>query len=261
MIVEFNRVSFSYDKAPVLRDLSLQIEKGAFVLLLGRNGAGKSTMLRLLNGILHPASGSITINGIDTSKSSTANLARHVSVTFQHPANQIFASTVLKEASFGPKALKRTSPEGDATAALRMFHLDAFQHVHPYDCSPAQRKLLTLASAAATGAPVLAFDEPAVNLSFPEQQMLTAAIQQLRAGGTTVLVVSHDLELFLPLCSRVLLLHDGSASMFDRPDQIFRHRAVLRRAGLRLPRSFRLRPHVGLSLIPEPLSDIPKVNP
>jgi len=260
MIVEFNRVSFAYGAEPVLRDLSIEIDKGEFVLLVGRNGAGKSTMLRLLNGILRPSSGRVTIDGIDTLESPTASLARHVSVTFQHPSNQIFASTVLKEASFGPKALKRTSPERKAIEALRMVRLDAFLHVHPYDCSPAQRKLLTLASAAATGAPVLAFDEPAVNLSFPEQALLTAAIEQLRAGGRSFIVVSHDLELFLPLCSKVLLLHNGSAAIFDKPDRLIQHHAVLRRAGIRLPRSFRMRPHVGLPLIPHTSTDSPKVN-
>lgn len=261
MIVEFNRVSFSYGVEPVLQDLSLQVDKGEFVLLIGRNGAGKSTMLRLLNGILRPSSGRVTIDGIDTLESSTANLARHVSVTFQHPSNQIFASTVLKEASFGPRALKRTEPERKAIEALRMFHLETHLHVHPYDCSPAQRKLLTLASAAATGAPVLAFDEPAVDLSSPQQTLLTTAIERLRGNGTSFLVVSHDLELFLPHCSKVLLLHDGSAAMFDKPDRLFQHHAVLRRAGVRLPRVLRMRPHVGLSLIPQPSTELSKVNP
>ena len=252
-MIQFDNISFRYaHDIEVFRDLRVGIEAGEQILIVGRNGAGKSTFLKLLNGIVRPDSGDVMVGGLSTRKHPTSRLAAEVSVTFQNPAHQIFASTVLQEAEFAPKSLRRKNPRERAQEALRLFKLNEQAKSHPYDLSLAHRKLLTLASAVAADTPALAFDEPSVNLSRPEQLILLEAFKVLKKSGKTILIVSHDLELFLPICTRVLILNDGKATFFDAPEALVRNQNPLRRSGVRLPLVHRLRPYCGLSPIPHP---------
>lgn len=251
MSVLFEDVSFSYSPgASVLRSLSFHVQPSDVLLVVGHNGAGKSSMLKLLNAINRPTSGRVLISGISTKDQNTPELARQVSVTFQNPSDQIFASKVLKEAEYGPKNLGRQDSRTLALRALEMFGLEDFADVHPYDLSFSQRKLLTLASAVAMQTTVLAFDEPSVSLSQPERVELLSALEELKQQGKTMLIVSHDLGLFLPVSTRILILNHGSASFFGKPQDLVHRNKELRAAGARLPLSFRLRPYAGLSSFP-----------
>lgn len=251
MSIILNNVSFSYTKgAYALRNIDLQINSGQFVLLLGHNGAGKSTMLRMLNGILKPQSGKVMVMGKETHKHKTAELAVFVSVTFQNPADQIFAPSVRKELEFGPNNLRKTNKLALVDDALSMFELDSVSDIHPYDLSYSKRKLLTIASAFAMDTPILAFDEPTAGLSHPETQLVLGNFKHLVASGKTILVVSHSIEHFLNLCSQVNVISNGSI-VFSGDVNEFHHNVIqLRRYGVRLPLPYRFRPHFGLSIIP-----------
>jgi len=252
MSIAFQSAGFSYpDSAPALRDLTLEVPSGDFLLVTGHNGAGKSTLLRLLNGMLKPDTGRILLDGRDTKTTPVSSLAAVVSVTFQHPGDQIFASTVFDEVRFGPKQLDRPDPDRDCTDALALLGLESFSASHPYDLSPANRKLLTIASAVATGSPYLAFDEPTVTLSQPERVTLSTMLHRLSGAGRSFIIVSHDLEFFLPITKRILLLHAGRISFLGDRRDIQMYQGLARKAGVRLPYSFRLRPHVGLPLLPD----------
>ncbi|MEX1140321.1 MAG: ABC transporter ATP-binding protein [Bacteroidota bacterium] len=252
MSIIFDSVGFSYTNGvPVLRNVSLDLPPGDFLLVTGHNGAGKSTLLRLLNGMLKPNTGRIVINGHDTRRTPVSSLAATVSVTFQHPADQIFGSTVFDEVQFGPRHLRLPDKDRHCREALALFGLQPFSAWHPYDLSSANRKLLTIASAVATGAPFLAFDEPTVHLSQPERVLLSSALRQLAQTGRSFIIVSHDLEFFLPLTKRVLLLREGQISFLGGRRDIDRYAVLARASGVRLPYSLRLRPHVGLPLLPD----------
>ena len=252
MMINFDNVSFRYTSdINIFSNLQVGIEAGSKVLIVGRNGAGKSTFLKLLNGILHPTDGSVSVNGLITRGHPTSRLAAEVSVTFQNPSHQLFASTVQSEAEFSPKSLGRENARNLAQQALQLFHLEDQAKRHPYDLSLAGRKLLSLASAAASGAPILAFDEPSVNLSRPEQHVLVNALDTLHRKGTTLLLVSHDLELFLPRCTHVLILRSGGVTFYDSPQALVRDQTLLRRSGVRLPLVHRLRPYCGLTHLPD----------
>ncbi len=252
MSITFQSAGFSYPgAAPALRDISLEVPSGDFLLVSGHNGAGKSTLLRLLNGMLKPDTGRIIIDGHDTRITPVSRLASIVSVTFQHPGDQIFASTVFDEVRFGPRHLRRPDPDCDCREALALLGLESFSSWHPYDLSPANRKLLTIASAVAAGTPFLAFDEPTVHLSQPERVLLAGALQQLGKAAKSFIIVSHDLEFFLPITKRILLLREGNISFLGDRRDIHRYSTLARKSGVRLPYSFRLRPHVGLPLLPE----------
>lgn len=252
MSLIFHSARFSYPGGdPVLRDISLEIPPGDFLLVTGHNGAGKSTLLRLLNGMLKPIEGRVLVGGVDTRTTPVSELAKTVSVTFQHPGDQIFASTVFDEVRFGPNHLRRSDPDRDCRDALSLTGLESFSSMHPYDLSAADRKLLTIASAIATGAPFLAFDEPTVHLSQPEKAIFANALRELRETGRTLIIISHDLEFFLPMAKRLLLLRSGAISFLGDQSDIERYSSVARTSGVRLPYSFRLRPHVGLGLLPD----------
>ncbi len=154
MSIRLDNMSFGYsEKALTLQDLNLTIERGEFVLMVGPNGAGKSTILRLLNGILKPGSGTVTIHGLDTRLTPTPVLASHIAVTFQNPADQLFAATVRNEILFGPRVLRRENPARLADQSIELLGLRKFAAKHPYELSPAHLKRRTGALAVATDAP------------------------------------------------------------------------------------------------------------
>jgi energy-coupling factor transporter ATP-binding protein EcfA2 len=254
--IEFRNVHFAYQpNLPVLSDISFELQTGEFLLILGQNGAGKSTLLKLLNGILKPTGGSVLVDGYDTASNSTASLARHVCVTFQNPADQLFASTVRRELEFAPRNLKRPDATRLVEEALSLCELGPSALQHPYDLPPAQRKVLTVASALASGSPFLAFDEPSAGLSQLERRVLDNLTRSLRANERGLLVVSHDLELFLPYASNVLLLRGGTRTFLGKPEQLLREDMILEEAGLRLPTLMRLRKDLGLPLLESAAGD------
>ena len=241
MSIAIHNVDFRYsEEKPTLQSLNLEIADGEFVLLTGQNGAGKSTILKLLNGILKPATGSIIIDGLDTHLTKTSVLASHIAVTFQNPGDQIFASTVRKEILYGPTILRRPNSGALADHALELFHLGEFATRHPYDLSLAHRKLLTLASAVSSDAPILAFDEPTASLSQPERKVLLSAMHELRNLKHTIIVVSHDLDFFVSEASKLVVLNNGRIAHIGKPQDIVRDRRIARYAGLKLPLSLRI---------------------
>ena len=241
MSIQFDNVSFAYTAgSPLLNNLAFDTVPGECLLIVGHNGAGKSTILKLLNGIMKPNSGRVVVFGKDTARSHTAELARDVSVTFQNPGDQIFARTVFDEARFGPRALNRKDPDALARAALALCGLTRSEGKHPYDLSAPERKLLTVASAVASGARVLAFDEPSVTLSQPERRTLEHALRTLRSEGRTLIIVSHDLGFFVPMADRILVLQSASPALLFPAPKAATHENVLRRAGVRFPYADRL---------------------
>jgi energy-coupling factor transport system ATP-binding protein len=236
MSLLFESVGFEYAPGhPVFNDLSIGVSAGQCLLVVGHNGAGKSTFLKLLNGILKPTAGRVTVFGNDTATTPTSILARDVCVTFQNPGDQIFASKVRQEILFGPRSLRRERPENFAHMALELFGLSGCAELHPYDLSQPERKLLTVASAVATGAPLLAIDEPSVSLSQRERKILLSALSSLRESRRTLIIVSHDLGMFLPLADRLLVLRtDAPPSIVDAAE-IDRHDHLLRKSGVRFP--------------------------
>jgi energy-coupling factor transport system ATP-binding protein len=247
-MLRLNNVCFRYPLGTeVLRNVSFEGSGGEVLLLLGHNGAGKSTLLKLFNGILKPTSGSVTVNGLDTRQHPTSTLAGQAAVTFQNPGDQIFAPTVQQEAEFGPTILRRSQQRELVDNALRLFQLESSRLSHPYDLPLSGRKLLTVACAAASGCPILAFDEPSAGLSLPERGLLTNAIKHLLNEQRLILVVSHDLDLFLPLASRVLIMESGALTYNGSPQTLISNEGILRKSRLRLPVITRLRKAVNLS--------------
>jgi energy-coupling factor transport system ATP-binding protein len=236
MKLEFNNVSFEYaSDRPLLKDLSFEAGPTDVLLIVGQNGVGKSTLLKLSNGILKPSAGHVRVGELDTKEHRISRLAREICVTFQNPADQIFAPTVEKEVAFAPRNLGRKDPAGLAMQAMALCGLDSVAMQHPYDLPPAQRKLLTVASAVASGAPLLAFDEPSAGLSQLEQRGLERILASLKIENRGLVVVSHDLGYFLRYATKVLVLRENETLYYGAPERLVANEGVLRKAGLKLP--------------------------
>ena len=194
-MIEFKNVSASYDgELAVLNDVSFTVNNGDFVAFVGTNGAGKSTTMRLVNGLLKPTSGEVLIDGVPTTSLKTSELARRIGFLFQNPDRQICCNTVREELMFGFKALGEEGSEAEARvdAMIERFGFDA--DAEPYLLNRGTRQLLALASIIVLAPPTIILDEPTTGLHAADVHKLIEVLQRLVEAGNTVLVIEHNLD-------------------------------------------------------------------
>ena len=210
-MIRFEDVSFGYsEKRPILKDLNFHIEKGDFVALIGANGAGKSTISRLTNGLLHPTAGHVYLNGKDTLKTPSSTLARDCGFLFQNPDRQICENTVRDEIAFSMKA--QGWPEDRikerTEQVLETFKLDP--EWFPFSRSRGERQRIALAGVIACEPELLILDEPTTGLDYLECIRIMDYVTRLNVEkGVTVLMVSHDMELVQSYAKSVIVLNHG----------------------------------------------------
>ena len=232
-MIEFKDVHASYDAAlPILKGVSFAVERGEFVAFVGTNGAGKSTTMRLVNGLLKPDSGQVLVDGVPTTELKTSELARTVGFLFQNPDRQICCNTVREELLFGFKALGMEGPEADARvdALIEDFGFDPNED--PFLMNRGARQLLALASIVVLAPPVVVLDEPTTGLDYRECVKVMDIIRRIHERGTTVIMVCHDMEVVADYAERCIVMSDG-AVVDDGPTfEVLRNRATLERASL-----------------------------
>lgn len=235
-MIEFKNVSASYDgELPILRDVSFRIPDGDFVAFVGTNGAGKSTTMRLVNGLLKPSSGQVLIDGVPTTQLRTSQLAEKVGFLFQNPDRQICCSTVREELLFGFRAQGRADAEAEAKvdAMIERFGFDG--GAEPFLLNRGTRQLLALASIIVMEPPVVVLDEPTTGLDFRECAKVMDVIAELNARGTTVIMVCHDMEVVADYAKRVIAMTAGQVVADGETFAVLRDRDVLVRTHLLPP--------------------------
>lgn len=235
-MIEFKNVSASYDgELPILRDVSFRIPDGDFVAFVGTNGAGKSTTMRLINGLLKPSSGQVLIDGVSTTQLRTSQLAAKVGFLFQNPDRQICCSTVREELLFGFRAQGRADAEAEAKvdAMIERFGFDG--DAEPFLLNRGTRQLLALASIIVMEPPVVVLDEPTTGLDFRECAKVMDVIAELNARGTTVIMVCHDMEVVADYAKRVIAMTAGRVVADGETFAVLRDRDVLARTHLLPP--------------------------
>lgn len=242
-MIEFRDVCASYDSAlPILKGVSFTIHDGDFVSFVGTNGAGKSTTMRLANGLLKPDSGQVLIDGVPTTELKTSQIARKVGFLFQNPDRQICCNTVREELLFGFKALGQEGPE----AARRVDDIIAEFGFNPDDdpflLNRGTRQLLALASIIVLAPPVVILDEPTTGLDFRECVKVMDIVRRLHEAGTTVIMVCHDMEVVADFAERAIVMHNGTVIDDGPVLEVLRRRDVMERASLVPPQI------VGISL-------------
>ncbi|MBE6472214.1 MAG: ATP-binding cassette domain-containing protein [Coriobacteriaceae bacterium] len=233
MTIEFRNVHASYDaNIPILKGVSFTVEDGEFVAFVGTNGAGKSTTMRLVNGLLKPEEGEVLIDGVPTTELKTSELARRVGFLFQNPDNQICCNTVRDELLFSFKAIGAL----DADAERRVDEVIAEFNFNPDDdpflLNRGTRQLLALASTIVVEPPVIVLDEPTTGLDFRECVKVMNIIRRLHQSGTTVIMVCHDMEVVADFANRVIVMSDGCVVDQGPTFEALRNRRTLQAASL-----------------------------
>ena len=227
-MIRFDHVSAAYAvQTPVVRDASFTIDDGELVAFVGTNGAGKSTTMRLCNGLLKPTAGQVLVDGVPTTELRTSELARRVGFLFQNPDRQICCKTVREELEFGFRAQDALTSEARARvdATIERFGFDA--KAEPYLLNRGTRQLLALASIIVMESDTIILDEPTTGLDFRECEKVMGVIADLHAR--------HDMEVVADYAERVIVMTAGEVVASGPTFEVLRQRAVLERAGLIAP--------------------------
>ncbi|WP_440946754.1 ATP-binding cassette domain-containing protein [Methanosarcina sp. T3] len=214
MPIILENVSFFYSKntpleTAALKDVNLRIEKGEFVGILGEKGAGKSTLIKLFNGLLHPDSGKVTVDGLDPS---SKEVKRKVGMLFQQAADQLFCRTVREEIAFGPLnfGYSRKETEERVFEALEAVSFDRSMLLRdPFSLSGGEMQRVALAGALALRPDYLVLDEPITGLDPAGKKEILETLKKIKDRGTAVITVTHNLKGFFPLLEKIVLVREG----------------------------------------------------
>jgi energy-coupling factor transport system ATP-binding protein len=248
-------VGFIYpDGTRALQGIDLRVAAGEVVAVVGQNGSGKSTMARLLNGLLRPTEGRVLHDGRDVAGERVAALAARVGIVFQNPDRQIFAGKVRDEVRFGPRILGRPDAEIDAAAtrALAAVGLEDAADENPYDLGYSRRKLLALASVLAMETPAILLDEPTTGQDARGIARVQRVVEEQAAAGRTVLAISHDMRFVAESFGRVIVLRRGELVLDGTPAEVFAEAAwpTLESTFLEPPYAARVGAALGLGSTP-----------
>ena len=235
-MIELKHVSYAYEKdRPVLHDVSFKIGDGESVGLIGANGAGKSTLMKALTGLV-TAEGEIDVDGVRVEKANLPQVRRKLGFVLQNSDNQMFMPTVWEDMLFAPLnyGLSREEAEARADAALERLGLGAIKHRHNHRLSGGEKRMAAIATILAMEPGAILMDEPTSALD-PYNRRLV--IDTIRSLSQTKLITSHDLDMILDTCDRVILLSSGSVVADGPAREILRDRELLEANRMELPLS------------------------
>lgn len=233
-MLEFRNVSFSYEPGtPVLDNLSFHIRKGETVGLIGANGAGKSTIMKLMLGLL-PAQGEILVDGMPVTKQNLPPIRQKIGFVLQDSDNQMFMPTVYEDMIFGPRNYGLSREEADARVdrVLRELGLENLKHRHNHKISGGEKRMAAIATILAMEPEMIVMDEPSTALDPVNRRRVISTINSRKE---TKLIASHDLDMILDTCQRVILLNHGRIVADGEAETILRDQALLEANRMELP--------------------------
>ena len=249
--IEFTKIDESGKEVPgkvALDGISLDIEKGSFVAVVGMNGSGKSTLAKCLNGLLIPTAGRVIVDGFDTANDETIwDIRSRVSMVFQNPDNQLVSSIVEDDVAFGPENLGIEPAEirervDNALIKVGMFELrDKGAHM----LSGGQKQRIAIAGAIAMRPDCIVFDEPTAMLDPKGRAGVMQIIRDLHSAGITCILITHFMS-EAEQADRVIVLKNGKLLCDRTPAALFSDREMIERAGLEMPPEIELRDKAGL---------------
>ncbi|MDY0828203.1 energy-coupling factor transporter ATPase [Microbacterium sp. BG28] len=236
-IVQVRSLTLRRGRTEVLHDVSLSVAAGSFVAIVGANGAGKTSLLQAIAGVVVPPRGTVTVAGADVGRGDARMLPARIGFVFQNPEHQFIAHTVADEIAHGLRRQRLADDEVHRRTdeLLARFGLAERARAHPFLLSGGQKRRLSVGTALVAGAPVLALDEPTFGQDRARADELLALLAQLNAAGTTVLVVTHDMQLVTEYADHVVVVHEGRVAASGPTADVFADAALIERAGLRPP--------------------------
>ena len=246
MSIIVDKVSYCYSedsayKVQALKNVSLEINDGEFIGIIGHTGSGKSTLIQHLNGLLKATSGHIYYNGQDIYDEdyNLKDLRNHVGMVFQYPEHQLFETTNFEDVCFGPKnqGLDKKEVELRAFEALRNVHFpEELFYQPPFDLSGGQKRRVAIAGVLAMNPDVLILDEPTAGLDPAGRDEILELLARMRRDlGITIILVSHSMEDVAKYVDRLFVMNDGELMLEGAPKEVFRHYKELEAVGLAAP--------------------------
>ena len=250
MAIEVKNITFSYPGSLVtaVENVSMTIEKGERVAIIGQNGAGKSTTVKLMNNIYKPSKGTILVDGIDTKERTTAQIAPHVGYVFQNPNDQIFNDDVVKEIEYVLRYRKLPEEEirKRREEAIDVTGIRPYMEMHPFDIPLPIRKFLTIAVVVAVSPDYVILDEPTAGQDLWGCAQLKTVMDYLQQKGKAVLTISHDMEYVAENFDRVIVMaHKNVIADGEKRDILYRM-DTLREAHVKPPLSAQIARAVGI---------------
>ena len=243
-IVEVRNLHFAYpDGTDALKGVSFRITHGESVALVGANGAGKSTLLLHLNGYLTPTRGEVRIGDVPLTHATVVSARRAVGMVFQDPDDQLFMPTVFEDVAFGPlnAGLPTAEVERCVASALERVGMAHLRGRPPYKLSAGEKRAVAIATVLSMSPDILVMDEPSSHLDPRGRRRL---IELLKSFKHTKIIATHDLELVVELCPRVIVLDGGTIVAEGQTIELLNDEALMREHGLERPHSLRhLHPH------------------
>lgn len=240
--ISISNLEFSYhpDKK-ILKGLNIILDERS-TAIIGQNGAGKTTFVKLLKGLIRPTAGKIMLNGQDLSEQSVAKIAKSIGLIFQNPDDQIFKHTVLDEIMFGPLQMGMTHSQAEQAArkTMSLLGLDGFDKVNPYDLGLSDRKMVSIAAIVAMDTQVVIFDEPTIAQDDAGKKQIQSVIQLLREQGKIVISILHDMDFVAETFERALVFAQGEVLLDGSVREVFSQKDVLEKAYLSQPTTMQL---------------------
>lgn len=244
-MITAEHLTYQYSEAdrPAIEDLSLTIEDGQFVAILGHNGSGKSTLAKHFNGILHPTSGKVLVNGLDTSDPDNAlEIRRTVGMVFQNPDNQIVANIVEDDVAFAPENLGVPSEEirRRVDDALKLVGMYDYRLQAPHLLSGGQKQRVAIAGIIAMRPQCIVLDEPTAMLDpLGRQEVISTVMRLCREQGITVVHITHHMDECIG-ADRLIVMSNGHIVADDTPAKVFSQVEMLKSEGLAVPATTQL---------------------
>ena len=229
-MIELQNVTFVHQNGvKALDQVSLKIDAGETVAIVGENGAGKTTLVKHITGLLKPKVGAVLVDGRSTTSLSTAQISRRIGVAFQNPDHQLFSESVEEEMAFALRnfGLPPELVEERVRWGLELFGLEEYRKSSPLVLSGGEKKRLTLACILAWDPDVVILDEPTVGQDSIQKEKLAETIRMLGSTGKTVVVVSHDIEFLWPIQPRVVVMKAGKVVGDGPAAVLMRNRSLL----------------------------------
>lgn len=246
--IKFDNVSFAYDseeEQPIraVNDFSLAVPEGQLMAILGHNGCGKSTVAKLVNGILVPTKGKVTVAGMDTAdEDKTVDIRRNVGMVFQNPDNQIVATIVEDDVAFGPENLGVEPSEirKAVDAALKAVGMYEFRKREPHRLSGGQKQRVAIAGVIAMNTKCIVMDEPTAMLDPQGRKEVIDTVMKLnKEFGITVILITHFMDEAVK-ADRVVVMDDGCIALDSTPKQVFKNVEKIKALGLDVPQATEL---------------------
>lgn len=246
-IISVRNVTYEYREEETVyaavKDLSLEIERGSFTVILGHNGSGKSTLAKMLNGLNRPTSGDVLVDGINTKDEATEiEVKRKVGMVFQNPDNQIIASIVEEDVAFGPEnlGLEPSEIRRRVDNALKAVDMYDFRESTPHRLSGGQKQRIAIAGIMAMEPECLVLDEPTAMLDPKGRAEIISTLHRLNSDkGITIVLITHYME-EAENADRVIVMNDGKIIADNVPKVIFSDVKTLKSVGLDVPQTAEL---------------------